>query len=392
MKNSVLMLTTLAGCPRTWKMARALTKIGFKVDILEWDREASLKSFERVDGVTVHRLKLKATYGFKVIFLLPVWWLFVINYCLTQDSDVIQPQNFDNLLPIWFLRVLKHFKIIYDLADFYADAYIPFNNAIVKKIVRASELNLVKNVSSTILPDETRLKQLGFKPDNLVIIYNSPPDNFENKYNQENHRSKGFGVFYAGGISEAQGVFLLVDACHRIDDLNLKIAGFGVLKDFLVRYIQNKANVSFLGQIPYDQVLENSSKCDCIVVLYDPRVPNMVYSSPNKLFEAMMCGKPVIVSRGTTMAKKVLRENCGLVVTFGSVEELENALRLLKSQPSLSAALGKNGRKAYLEKYDWRLMEQQITQLYLTLLRNDKKSNCLAMMMNPTMLPQEVNS
>lgn len=361
-------------------MAKTLADAKYEVHVLEWDRDANLKEFEIKDNISVHRFRHRASYGMSLIYLLPLWWLFIARTCLTNRFHVIQPQNLDNLLPVWFLRPVKGFKIVYALADFYSDAYIPLTYPFLRSSIRFVELSLIKTVTATILVDEARIAQIGFQPRGLTVIYNSPPDMCHELLLTENTITESydsFNVFYAGGISEAQGVYLLADACQNTSGVTLKVAGFGNQEKHFVNYVRTKKSILFLGRIPYEQVLNLAMKCDCIVVLYDPKVPNMVYASPNKLFEAMMCGKPVIVSAGTAMAKKVMNENCGLVINSGSIVELEKALNLLKGDRGLSLSLGLNGRKAYLEKYDWRLMEKRIVTLYNSLIFHSHRANKL---------------
>jgi glycosyltransferase involved in cell wall biosynthesis len=86
--------------------------------------------------------------------------------------------------------------------------------------------------------------------------------------------------------------------------------------------------------------------------------------APNKLFEAMAAGKPVIVSRGTFMSEVVEREKCGMSVTYGSAEELLGALQKLRDDPDLRESLGANGLRAAREKYNWSVMKQRLLKLY----------------------------
>ena len=51
--------------------------------------------------------------------------------------------------------------------------------------------------------------------------------------------------------------------------------------------------------IDYESALELYAKCDLMFALYDPAIPNHRYSAPNKVYEAMLLGKPIIVAEGT---------------------------------------------------------------------------------------------
>jgi len=125
MSPDILLIATYANCPRTWKMAKSLTKAGFKTHLIEWDRDSRLKTFEIVNDISVHRFCFKSPHGVKLIYLLPMWWSFIVGICFTHRFSVVQPQNLDNLLPVWFVSRIKKFKIVYDIADFYSDSYVP---------------------------------------------------------------------------------------------------------------------------------------------------------------------------------------------------------------------------------------------------------------------------
>jgi len=77
-----------------------------------------------------------------------------------------------------------------------------------------------------------------------------------------------------------------------------------------------------------------------------------------------MCGKPILVNKGTSTAYKVHKENCGLVVDAYNIEEIENAIIKLKENPGLCQRLGVNGREAYERRYSWEIMKHRLLSLY----------------------------
>jgi glycosyltransferase involved in cell wall biosynthesis len=111
-----------------------------------------------------------------------------------------------------------------------------------------------------------------------------------------------------------------------------------------------------------------SASADVLFATYDPAIPNHRYSSPNKTFETMMLGKPTVVARGTNMDRIIRQADCGLVVRYGDVEELEAVLSRLAEEPGLRQRLGENGRRAYEAAYDWHLMRQCLLALYADLI------------------------
>jgi glycosyltransferase involved in cell wall biosynthesis len=78
----------------------------------------------------------------------------------------------------------------------------------------------------------------------------------------------------------------------------------------------------------------------------------------------MMCSKPILVNEGTSMADIVREEKCGLVVPYGDITAIRDAILLLKNDPELARQLGANGRRAYEQKYSWKIMEDRLLGLY----------------------------
>jgi glycosyltransferase involved in cell wall biosynthesis len=127
----------------------------------------------------------------------------------------------------------------------------------------------------------------------------------------------------------------------------------------------SKENIEFLGYIPRKDAIRYTLYSNLLFALYDPvAVENNKYSSPNKLFEAMMCAKPILVNSGTTMANIVKENNCGIVVDYGNIEEIRTSITELKENPKLQEELGAAGRHAFENKYNWNIMEQRLLRKY----------------------------
>jgi glycosyltransferase involved in cell wall biosynthesis len=90
--------------------------------------------------------------------------------------------------------------------------------------------------------------------------------------------------------------------------------------------------------------------------MYDMAYLNNVIGMPNKIFEAMACGKPVIVSKHSMAANTVAKHNCGISVEYGDKEETYMAMKRL-TDPILRDEIGNNGRIAYQLLYSWRAQE-----------------------------------
>jgi hypothetical protein len=109
---SVVLVASFSTVPRTLRMAKTLAEDGHSVTILEWDRECSRPSSESRGNVSFRRLGVKAPYGRWAAVLFPVWLGFVLINLVLRRYDVVQPQNLDNLIPVYLASKTRRFKIV----------------------------------------------------------------------------------------------------------------------------------------------------------------------------------------------------------------------------------------------------------------------------------------
>lgn len=358
-------------------MAQVLAKSGYRVFVLEWDRDPASKQAMFATSISSIKVKMTTPYGPRAALKLALWWGFISSYVLLHQFNVVQPQNLDNLFPISFICRIKRTKVIYDIADFYSEAFIPLSLSVLQRLVSKIERILIKTTNFSLIVDESRYKQIGAIETPIKVIYNSPSEEVLNNLQRKDliAVNQKFTVFYAGILSEDRGLRSLVQAVKGLDDIELVVAGFGNIEAEFVQLIKGIPNIRFLGRVTYEKVISISLACDCIVALYDPKVPNNVYASPNKLFEAMMCGKPIIVSLGTSMANIVAEEKCGIGVPYNNITEIKAAIKRLKNNQGFASFLGGNGRAAYRRKYNWKRMEKTLLDLYKSNVSTPRECN-----------------
>jgi len=376
MKPRVLICRSnpIAPDPRVEKVARTLAGAGFLVTLLGWDRTADLPPYSLEEGLPVYRLPIRAKYGHGLANLpgLLRWQWRLINWLVHHRSeyDLIHACDFDTILPAWFTKILWSKKVVYDIFDFYAD-HLRATPAFIKALIRAIDLRAIAWVDALILADDSRREQIhGAKPKRLAIIYNTPEDLSEVKESQPNQgqdfrtSNAALRLAYVGLLQKERGLFQMLEILNRHPEWSLDLAGFGGDSEEIHDIARQMPNVRWHGRIPYDQALRLSQAADVLFATYDPAIPNHRYSSPNKVFEAMMLGKPVIVARNTNMDHIIRQENCGIIIEYGNLNELETAITLFENDPGLRLRLGENGRRAYQTTYSWINMQSRLITLY----------------------------
>jgi glycosyltransferase involved in cell wall biosynthesis len=358
----------IAPDPRVEKTYRALSNAGYFVQVLGWDRTALLPQHEIREGVPVSRLPIQAPYG-KGMGNFPQlmrwqWglWRWLVKH--RAEYDVIHACDFDTVLPALLIKTWYGKRIIYDIFDFYAD-HLRATPAIIKHMIRQVDLWAARKADWLILVDEARLEQVAkVNKQEISIIYNSPED-VSNRFISATRTDPGkFTLAYIGLLQVERGLLEMISVLEKHPEWHFDLAGFGGDEHQILSAAENLQNIHWYGRVNYELALQLSAAADILFATYDPKIPNHKYSSPNKVFEAMMLGKPVIVAEGTNMDRIVKEANCGCIIPYGDISALEKSIQSLAEDPELVRQLGINARKAYETRYNWAIMSGRLLQLY----------------------------
>jgi len=353
---------------RLEREAASLQHGNHSVSLLVWDR-GKIPAAPDANGCEVKRFSARVQPdNLLVVLYLPFWWLFVALDLAVRDFDIVHAADFDTFLPAVFVAKIRGKKIIYDVYDFYAEMLrFPVLPNISKRCISAVDRYLMRHADAIILPDPARIEQIGAAgSENVAIVANSPAVGMIEGIRPHDNDGR-FTIFYGGFVTEDRCVDELCRVVRDLPDVHLSIAGpcSEPYQEVLRRICRGAENIELsFGWLPYQEILARTLGADLLIALYDPRVPNNRYASPNKLFEAMLCGKPIIVNSGTSMTSIVRSTECGVVVPFGDSESFRETIRRLKDDPALKARLGGNARAAYDSLYRWGIMEERLLAVY----------------------------
>ncbi|WPD20234.1 glycosyltransferase family 4 protein [Thermaerobacter composti] len=325
----ILRSNPVAPDPRVERVARTLAREGFKVTVVARDREGRLPPLEMAPYGPVVRLRARGRYGAGLRNLLALlrWQLQLVGWLLSHRRRyaVIHACDFDTLLPALFLKLLLGKRVVYDIFDWYADAVRGMPGCLRRWLARLDAW-LLQWADAVILADENRLPQLGkARPRRLEIVYNSPDWDPDDVIRGLPSR-RGLRVAYIGLLQADRGLLELIEVMGRHPDWELDLGGFGA-EEYLIRGAAAALPiVRFHGRVSPHRCMEVYVRADVLVATYDPSIPNYRYSSPNKLFEAMRLGKPIVVAEGTGIDRRVKAWDLGHVVPYGDTDSLETAL------------------------------------------------------------------
>ncbi|MGC8778934.1 MAG: glycosyltransferase, partial [Candidatus Caldatribacteriaceae bacterium] len=276
----------------------------------------------------------------------------------------IHAYDFDTVIPALLVRPLIWCKVIYDISDWYSESRrVGQLKALVDKIERWA----CKKADFVIIAHEKRLVQLAFEPKKWVAIHNVPKD-IRDKIVSQKPPIQGDYFAYVGVLHPDRGLDQIVQATS-ISKTRAIIAGFGPLENYCREISEREAYIHFLGKTSYEETLQIEGHALAILALYDPSLRNNQLAAPNKLYEAMMLGRPLVTNRGTLVSQLVEEEKIGVTFTYGDVEGLASAMRWLKEHPEEREEMGHRARRVYEERYSFERQREKLLRAYEEVLK-----------------------
>jgi glycosyltransferase involved in cell wall biosynthesis len=177
-------------------------------------------------------------------------------------------------------------------------------------------------------------------------------------------------IIYVGGITKIRSIKEIVKSLKYLNDVQLILGGKFIEKDTEkeVRNYEEWKKVIYKGFVSREDYNNLLSISKVGLVLFHP-YPNHVEAQPNKMFEYMSAGIPVIASDFPLWKDIIEKNNCGLCVNPLNPQEIANAVKYLIDNPLDAQKMGKNGKKAVMEKYNWNNEEKKLIELYKGLLK-----------------------
>jgi glycosyltransferase involved in cell wall biosynthesis len=298
-------------------------------------------------------------------------------FLLFHKSDLLVANDLDTLLPNYLVSKIKNLPVIYDSHEYFTGVPEIQNRPFVKWVWKSIEklifphLKYVMTVSDSIAiqyENEYGIKpltvrncsrksghvvpftrdELGVNPDHLLLIL------------------QGTGINIDRGGEE------LIEAIKQIKKVTLMVVGSGDLLPALkekVTELKLSERIKFIPKVPWEKMMRYTKSADAGLSLDKNSNINYRFSLPNKLFDYISAGIPVIAGNLPEVARIINENNCGLIIPEISPGEIIKMLKHLRENPELLTEIKLNALKAS-ESINWEKESLKVISFYEVVLNS----------------------
>ncbi len=273
-------------------------------------------------------------------------------------------------------------RFVYDVADYHTEAArlarMPW---IVREVVRRREKRWARDAAAFLAVSDpvADLVERRWAVPRPTVLWNCPPawrpEHPEPIPSDRIRAATGIEagrpiVLYQGGFSVDRGVEELIAAAisPRLMELGAAAVfmGYGRLETTIAQAVAaHPGRIYLLPAVRPDDLLPWTASADVAFVGQPPRTLNQRMNLPNKLFESIMAGVPVVVSEGNEQCRLTRAEGIGVCTDIDDPDAVAAACASLLSMPtSEQRALRAHCRSVALARYTWDHTAVGLVELY----------------------------
>ncbi len=365
-KAIVSVINDLVTDQRVHKACIALQKSGFQVLLVGRVHPGSPVMPER--PYTSHRMKLAfykgplfyAEYSIRLFFFL-----------LFNKHDLLVSNDLDTLAANYLVSKLKKTKLIYDSHEYFTETPELVDRKVVQTVWKRIEEAILPGLGSMITVNHS-IAQLfkekyGIK---VEVVRNIPatyvPDGHLDRVSAKLPAGKKILILQGSGINMERGAEELVSAMQFLSDYVLLIVGNGdVIPQLkaLAKNLQIESRVIFKGRMPYNEMMRYTALADLGLTLDKDTNINYRYSLPNKLFDYIHAGIPVLASPLPEIKTIVEETQIGTFISNHEPRSIANSIMEVFADSKRYEQWKTNTAMA-AKKYCWEKEEEILLQVY----------------------------
>lgn len=329
-----------------------------------------------IDGITVRSVRVR--YSNYMSYARRMWSFLLFTLGATYlaitagKHDVVFATSTPLTvgIPGWLAAAIRRTPFVFEVRDLWPEAAIQMGalsrHGVLARVAKALERFLYRRAAHVIALSPGMVEGVvaeGVVPERVHMIPNScdldlfhPGEKDEDFLASLGVPNDAFVVGYAGAIGPSNAVEAQVPEAARIlhergrDDIVFVIAGDGKCLPALREATAGLPNVKLVGSLPKKDVPTLTRSADVLMTLFAD-VPILATNSPNKFFDGLASGRPMIVNSPGWTKDLVEEHDCGLYVPAGDGRALADALERLAADREVLERMGRNARRLAEERF-----------------------------------------
>jgi glycosyltransferase involved in cell wall biosynthesis len=320
---------------------------------------------------------------FQVISLISnsryIWYLIYYVSCLRlvrqEKADIYHANDLVTLPIAWVCKVLYGGRLLYYSHELWLDLPGRKRTKLNKYFIRHIESFLIKRTDANIIAGESSSKELAkrYKISPPFVILNVPtfypyePSRlFRDRFKiPPTHKI----ALYMGVISPGRGIEQAIQSIEYLSNCVLVIFGFAYSQQYIDKLNEHIKNIGvmkkvyFYDAVPFDEVTRCAMSADVGLVLHQNISLNYYFVSPNKLFECMAAGLPVVGSNFPDIKRFVEEYKFGITCNQEDPKEIARSVDYILSNNERYISMKKNALEA-AKIYNWEIESKKFQNIY----------------------------
>lgn len=373
---------------RSYEIAKRLAARGHQVTVVSGDSQSAPTSVrsrrsprhlvrrETIDGIDVLYLSLPYSNYFSVGQRLVSFFGFMIAATvaglLQPRPDVVFATSTPLTIGVPGLAIsrLARAPFVFEIRDLWPAVPVQLRVLTSRPLIRLAEwleTTLYRRARRVVVLSEGSRDALvarGVPPRKLVFAPNASdldlfhPHNGDAGFRRERGLENHFIALYAGALGRANAPQQILDAAVLlralgIERVHLVIAGDGAERPALQERIRRErlSNVTLLPPLPKTKLAGIMGAVDLTMTLFAP-YPILSTNSPNKLFDSLAAGRPVLCNLDGWLRRVLEEGGAGMYVPAGDAAALAIALAAAAEEPAALRAMSINARRLAETTFD----------------------------------------
>ena len=347
-KATIITTSELATDHRLHKLSNTLHEAGYNCEFVVRYRTGHLPYHGDFKTHT-----LKTIFQTSPLFYL-IYNLQIFIFLLFHRTNLVVSVDLDTLTGCALAKLFKRSKLVFDSHEYFPESPEINKKPLIKAIWKFAEKLFVPfvDIGITVCQPIAEIYKLKYNKV-FLVIRNAPNKNrvFDTIQNMNNKRE--FTILYQGAVNNGRALRELVEAMYFIDNAKLIIVGNGDIYEEIKNLAEPlKERVLMTGKVPFNKLPAYTTNADLGIALLEDMGLNNYYALPNRLFDSLHAGLPVLGISFPEIKRFINEYQFGTTIDIIEPQSIAHAINDIIQHPTKLNIWKQNALKAK-EKVNW---------------------------------------